>query len=501
MSDAETLNRTKGSAVGVRIDAGRLRGRPEGDILVFRGVPYAAPPVGPLRWRAPQPVTPWAGVRPALEFGFDCFHVEDPGDPLAGTRPHSEDCLTLNIWSPAKPSAASLPVLVWIHGGGFTNGASSATTYDGAAFARRGLVVVTINYRLGRFGFFAHQALTREAGGERVGNFGLMDQLAALEWVRRNIAAFGGDPGSVTIMGESAGGWSVNMLMTSPPARGLFHRAVAESAGGRVGTFGKSLVSWQKAQEIGETFAAHLGIAGGDASAMAALRALPPEALQVAPFFIAPRETYSGPMVDGWLVPKDPGAAFAEGAVAPAPYLVGCNSREVDDMAEARPMAAALLKDAGPVAAALAKAYGSADAAEGGLMGDIVFVEPARYSARCAAERERAPPVYLYRFGYVPQAHAAQLRGAAHTTEVPFVFDKTGSVDERDLAVGRMMNGYWANFVRSGDPNGPGLARWPRYDLPDEQLLFVERDGSARAAADPKAAILDVLAASPFDPA
>lgn len=301
MSNAQTLNGTQGSTVGISVAAGRLSGRTEGDVVVFRGVPYAAPPVGPLRWRAPRPVTPWSGVRPALAFGFDCFHVEDPGDPLAGTQAHSEDCLTLNVWAPVKRSEALLPVLVWIHGGGFTNGASSATTYDGAAFARRGLVVVTINYRLGRFGFFAHQALTREANGERVGNFGLMDQLAALEWVRGNIAAFGGDPGSVTIMGESAGGWSVSMLMASPPAQGLFHRAVAESAGGRAGTFGKSLVSWREAQEIGETFAAGLGVAGGDASALAALRALPPEALQVPPFFIAPRATYSGPMVDGWL--------------------------------------------------------------------------------------------------------------------------------------------------------------------------------------------------------
>jgi len=502
MTDAAALLPPKAPAAEVRIDSGRLRGRIEGDLAVFRGVPYAAPPVGRLRWRAPQPLAPWKGVRPALAFGFDCFHVEDPGDPLAGTQAHSEDCLTLNIWGPARRPAAPAAVLVWIHGGGFTNGAASATTYDGTAFARRGLVVVTINYRLGRFGFFAHQALTREADGARVGNFGLMDQVAALEWVRRNIAAFGGDPEKVTIMGESAGGWSVNMLMTSPPARGLFHRAVAESAGGRVGTFGKSLVSWQKAQEIGETFAAHHGVAGGDAAALAALRALPAEALQVAPFFIAPRETYSGPMVDGRLVPKDPGAAFAEGAVAPVPYLVGCNSREVDDMVEARPMAAALLKDAGPIAATtLTKVYGSADAVEAGLMGDIVFVEPARYTAQCMAERTAAAPVYLYRFGYVPQAYAAQLKGAAHTTEVQFVFDKIGSADARDQAVGRMMNGYWANFVRSGDPNGPGLAPWPRFDRASEELLLIDRDGSARAAADPKAAILDALAASPFDPA
>jgi para-nitrobenzyl esterase len=480
-----------------QIASGRLAGRLEGDVAVYRGIPYAAPPVGPLRWRAPQPAPRWAGVRDAFTLGFDCPHVDDPGDTLAGTQAHSEDCLTLNVWAPARAGERPAPVMVWIHGGGFTNGAASVAAYDGAAFARRGVVVVTLNYRLGRFGFFAHPALTEEAGGERVGNFGLLDQIAALKWVRRNIAAFGGDPERITIAGESAGGWSVNMLMTSPAAQGLFHQAVAQSAGGRAGTFGRRLVSWDEGQVIGATFAGQLGARGGHAAALETLRALPAEALLVDPFFIAPRDTYSGPMIDGGLVPKDPGQAFAEGLAAPVPYLVGCNSREADDMAEARPMAAALLSAVPPVAAALAKAYGDADTAEARLMSDIVFVEPARFSARCQARRA---PVHLYRFGYVPQAYAAVLKGAPHTMDVPFVFDATGP-DTRDRAVGAMMNGYWANFILTGDPNGAGLPPWPAYAAPDQPVLFVGLDGSAHASPDPKAAVLDVLAASPFDPA
>jgi para-nitrobenzyl esterase len=481
-----------------RTDAGRLRGRIEGGLKVFRGVPYAAPPVGPLRWRAPQPAQPWSGVRPAFEFGFDCPHVDDPGDPLAGTRPHSEDCLTLNVWAPMQSGAKPKPVLVWLHGGGWTNGAASATAYDGAPFARRGVVVVTLNYRLGRFGFFAHPALTAEAKGERVGNFGMMDQIAALQWVRRNIAAFGGDPERVTIVGESAGGWSVNMLMTCPAAKGLFHQAAAQSAGGRKGTFGRRLMTWDEGQVIGATFAANIGAPCGDACTLETLRALPAEALLVDPFFIAPRDIYSGPMADGWLIPKDPGKAFAEGLAAPVPYLVGCNAREADDMVEARPMAAALLKDAGPVAGALAKAYGSADTAEAGLMSDIIFVEPARFTARCQART--GAPVHLYRFADVPQAYAGVVKAAAHTMEVPFVFDTTAA-DARDRAVGAMMNAYWANFVLAGDPNGPGLAPWPPYASPDQPVLFIDLDGSAHATTDPKAAVLDILAASPFDPA
>lgn len=476
-----------------RVDSGELQGRTAGDVAVFLGIPYAAPPVGPLRWRPPQPVAPWTGVRAATGFGFDAHQVDDPGDMLSGVRPRSEDCLTLNIWTPARRDQP-LPVMVWIHGGGFTNGAGSAPAYDGAALARLGVVVVGFNYRLGRFGFFAHPALTAAADGEPIGNYGFMDQIAALQWVRRNIAAFGGDPGRVTIAGESAGGWSVNMLMTTPSARGLFHGAIAQSAGGRIGTFGRSLATWSQAIEAGRASAAKAGVTGEGADALAQLRALPPEGLLTQPFFTAPRDTYAGPMVDGRIVRDDPGVLFAADAAARVPYLVGANSREADDMAEARPMAAALLGGVGPLAASLAHAYGSADAAEAGLMSDIIFVEPARFTARAVAG-----PAYLYRFGYPPQAWRDVMPGPAHAMEVPFTFGT--AANGHDTWVGAMMSRYWANFVRAGDPNGPGLAPWPAHDADGDQLLVVDRDGVARAGPDPKRAVLDLLANSPFAPA
>jgi len=480
-----------GMSAVARIDSGGLEGRLAGGVVRFLGVPYAAPPVGALRWRPPQPVTPWGGVRSALAFGFDAPQTEDPGDQLAGVQPQSEDCLTLNVWAPAARSAP-LPVMVWLHGGGFTNGAASSPAYDGAVLARLGIVVVTLNYRLGRLGFFAHPALSAATGDEPAGVYGFMDQVFALQWVRRNIAAFGGDPGRVTIAGESAGGWAVNMLMTAPGARGLFHGAIAQSAGGRAGTFGRSLATWDQALAAGEAFAAQAGIKGDGPDALAALRALPVEALLTEPFFTAPRDTYAGPMVDGRLVTADPGDLFAAGEAAPVPYLVGANSREVDDMPEARPMAAALLA-ASPIAPALAQAYGDADQAEAGLMSDVVFVEPARFTA-CSA----TAGAYLYRFGYPPQAWRDALPGAPHTMDVPFVFGVADGGDD-DRAVAAMMSRYWANFVRAGNPNGPGQPDWPPHD--GDRLLIVDAQGRAAAGADPKRAVLDLLAAAPFDPA
>ncbi|MBU1374855.1 MAG: carboxylesterase family protein [Alphaproteobacteria bacterium] len=475
------------------VDSGHLQGRSDGDIAVFLGIPYAAPPVGRLRWRPPHLPAPWTGVRPATAFGFDAHQVDDPGDMLSGVRPRSEDCLTLNVWAPAR-RAAPAPVMVWIHGGGFTNGAASAPAYDGAALARQGIVVVTFNYRLGRFGFFAHPALSAAADGEPIGNYGFMDQIAALQWVQRNIAAFGGDPGRVTVAGESAGGWSVNMLMTSPMARGLFQGAIAQSAGGRVGTFGRSLATWSRGLDAGRAFATRAGVSGDGPEALAALRALPPEALLTVPFFTAPRDVYAGPMVDGRVLVDDPGTLFAAGAAMRVPYLVGANSREADDMPEARPMAAALLATNGPLAAALAGAYGGADEAEARLMSDIIFVEPARFTARTVSA-----PAYLYRFGYAPEAWRKVVPGAAHAMEVPFTFGTAKGAE--DARVGVMMSRYWANFVRSANPNGPGLAAWAAHDVAGDQVLIVDLHGAAKAGPDPKRDVLDLLANSPFAPA
>ena len=214
-------------------DSGAVRGIVADGVASFKGIPYAAPPVGPLRWHSPVPVQPWTGTRDASGYGNDCVQGRFPGDIANTSQPMSEDCLFLNVWTPRPAPGAKLAVMVYIHGGGYASGSGSSAILDGTRLAARGVVVVTLNYRLGRFGFFAHPALTREAGGGPTGNWGLMDQLAALKWVQHNIAAFGGDPAKVTIFGESAGGASVNRLMTSPAAKGLFVQGIAASGGGR----------------------------------------------------------------------------------------------------------------------------------------------------------------------------------------------------------------------------------------------------------------------------
>ena len=220
----------------VRVDAGALKGATDDGVLSFKGIPYAAPPVGNLRWKPPQPVTPWTGVRPATAYGSDCMQLPFPGDAAPLGTPPAEDCLVVNVWRPADAST-KLPVMVWIYGGGFVNGGSSPAVYDGSQFAKRGVVLVSFNYRVGRFGFFAHPALTKESPNGPLGNYTFLDQIAALKWVQKNIAAFGGDAGNVTIFGESAGGGSVLTMMTSPLAKGLFQKAIIESGGGRDGVF------------------------------------------------------------------------------------------------------------------------------------------------------------------------------------------------------------------------------------------------------------------------
>src|SRR6516225_7634296 len=231
------------TALQVTIESGKLRGSSTDGVVSFKGIPFAAPPVGQLRWRAPQPVAPWSGVREATSFQSDCMQVPFPSDaaPL-GTKP-AEDCLYLNVWKPDAATTDKLPVMVWIYGGGFVNGGSSPAVYDGSQFAKKGVVFVSFNYRLGRFGFFAHPALTRENADGLLGNYGFLDQIAALQWVQKNILAFGGDPGNVTIFGESAGGFSVHMLMGSPLAQGLFHKAIIESGGGRANLGGPRFLS------------------------------------------------------------------------------------------------------------------------------------------------------------------------------------------------------------------------------------------------------------------
>jgi len=492
----------------VRTDSGQARGAVHDGVLSFKGLPFAAPPVGPLRWRPPQPAKAWTGVRPALAYGHDCMQKPFPSDaaPL-GTEP-SEDCLVLNVWRPAGP-ARGLPVMVWIYGGGFVNGGSSPQVYDGGQFARRGVVLVSFNYRLGRFGFFAHPALTREGEGGLLGNYGYMDQIAALKWVRRNISAFGGDPGNVTVFGESAGGGSVHMLLTSPLARGLFHKAIIESGGGRSSLLPMRRIHEDQpgvpsAESIGLAFAKAHGVEGDGPEALAALRRLPAEALvdglNMASMGPA-RETYvGGPVLDGRIVVETPDAAYKAGRQARVPVMIGANGADLgfafvgskDEFFASFPDKAAARAAYDPDGSAEVRAV----AAELGR--DKAMLEPARFTAATLAVQ--GLKTYEYRFSYVARSMRKDWPGALHATEIPYVFDTVAAKYGQDLApedeaTARAANAYWANFARTGDPNGEGLPPWPAYDPKADPIMDFTADGP-RAGPDPLRARLDATAAA-----
>ncbi len=437
------------------IESGKLAGAVEDGVASWKGIPFAAPPVGPLRWRAPQPVSPWTGVRQAVNYAHDCMQLPFASDaaPL-GTEP-SEDCLYANVWKPMKPKAKKLPVIVWIYGGGFVNGGSSPPTYTGARLAKQGVVVVSFNYRLGRFGFFAHPALSRETGDGVQGNDGFMDQLAALQWVRRNVAAFGGDPSQVTIYGESAGGMSVNTLLTSPMAQGLFARAVVLSGGDGGGAANAPLAYVEQA---GVNFANRKGIAADDPQALDKLRALPADevvdGMNLANRPAGDPPTYVGPFTDGKLA-IDSARAFAEGRFAKVPVMIGATGADI-----------------------------------GGKTG--FMVAGARSLAGTLAGQ--GVPVYAYRLSYV--AESLDEQGAQHASDIPFFMDTAAikygdKTTARDRAMGKAMSGYLVNFAKHGDPNGAGLPAWPRYARASDAIMDFAATGKPVAGKDPWGSEID----------
>jgi para-nitrobenzyl esterase len=470
----------------VHIDAGTLKGVTAQGIASFKGVPYAKPPVGQWRWRPPQRPEPWRGVRAADRYGAICIQkvVKDNG---VGLQPASEDCLTLNVFT--QDTAAKLPTMVWIHGGGFVNGSGTAELYDGTKLARQGVVVVTLNYRLGRFGFFAHPALTAETPKTYLANYGLMDQIAALQWVRRNIAAFGGDPDNVTVFGESAGGMAVNRLMMIREAQGLFQKAIVESGAGR-----ERNRTLTEAEADGAAFAAKLGVNGADP---AALRAIPAEAIVAA----GELSVFKGeaPILDGRLLSENVMEAFGRGRVSGIPYLIGSNSMELP-----APFASAF-KDAVKLtpeakAAALA-AYGSQAAYEAHIATDVVFGEPARALARDHAISGH--PTWLYRFSVVSTGAPKMLQGGAvHASDRQYVFQTLDHspwpTDGRDAALAKTLSAYWVAFAKTGDPNGAtgggDRPHWPAYNSQDRLLDFTN-DGPV-AKVTPDAQALDAIARS-----
>lgn len=413
----------------VEVEHGTLAGSTLDGVTSFLGIPYAQPPIGDLRWRAPQPATNWDGTRDARYFGHDC--MQDYRSDY--TPPYSqvdEDCLYLNVWRP-ETSDQNLPVLVWIYGGGFVNGSSSRPIYNGSKLASKGMIVVSFNYRLGRFGTFAHPSLSAEnADGGLLANYGYLDQIAAMKWIQRNIAAFGGDPSRVTIFGESAGGMSVHNLVTSPMARGLFSGA-AVASGGNGGSLGQTTLA--DAEQVGINFAESLGISASAPDALARLRATPAEDIlgnvRLSRVLDGGPRTFSSPFPDG-SISVNMRNAYESGNYAHVPMMIGATSGDIG----------------GPDGAMIAGAREmAAQIASGGS------------------------PTYYYRFSYIPEYSATPPSYLAiHADDLPFYFDNADVKFDRlttatDMAIGHAMSTYLANFVKTGNPNGDGLPEWPAY--------------------------------------
>jgi len=447
----------------VRVEQGMLSGvagaAPE--VRVFKGVPFAAPPVADLRWRAPEPAPKWTGVRNASESSAICMQRRPNAAGIGPEpRPMSEDCLYLNIFTAAKTATDKLPVMVWIHGGALTAGAGSI--YDGEQLAKKGVVVVTINYRLGVFGFFAHPELSKESDRAASSNYGLLDQIAALQWVQKNVAGFGGDPRRVTIFGESAGSWSTNLLAASPLARGLFQRVIGES-----GAQFEPMKSLAQAEQAGAKF-----------GSLADLRAKSAEALQseLGATFVGATGAYSGPVVDGWCLPEDVYTIYANGKQADVPLLIGSNADEGTMFTPATVTLQSMKEQAqqrfGPAADAFLKLYpAESDAeawrAQAASMRDLVFGWEMRTWARMQSKTGKSR-VYLYFFSRVPPGPLAARMGAFHSAEIAYVFHNTHRPgrpwEETDHQLAETMSSYWVNFAATGDPNGKGLPAWPVFD-------------------------------------
>lgn len=454
----------------------------------FLGIPYAQPPVGDLRWRKPAPGMPWKGVRDALKFGGQCA-----ANPIWGMgKVINEDCLYLNIWTPQWPPSGLKPVMVWIHGGGNVAGSGDV---NGESLMRHGMVVVSLNYRLGIFGFFAHPELTAESPEHASGNYGLMDQIEALRWVRDNIRQFGGDPGNVTIFGESAGAMDVNLLMTSPLAKGLFRRVIAESGSVLIDGGAAPL---KTAEQRGVKFAEDAGTPTG-ASTLKYLRSATIEQLLVAFAKYVPQSGVPpglGVNVDGWVIPTSPAEIFAAGKQAPVPLIIGVNSREINAPSAPNELKKQIEQAYGKFAGQALPLYGITTTGDGKAQAgapdplygsgnaqwitDMMFRCPANVIAAWHSRAEY--PTYLYQFERAAPGHEAE--GAAHYTEVAYVFGtldfpQPGRPDyaKADYAVSKAMQEYWTNFAKTGNPDGTSVLTWPRFEPSAMQYLRFTSNG------------------------
>ena len=483
---------TAASAAGpeVSVTGGKIQGSLASyGGAVFKAIPFAQPPTGELRWREPMPVKTWTAVRDATAFGASC---------MQGGANTSEDCLFVNVWTPEWPAKSRKAVMVWFHGGGNFAGAASDPTFDGESFARQGVLLVTAQYRLGVFGFLAHPELTKESGRHASGNYGLLDQIAALRWVRDNIAKFGGDPGNVTIFGESAGSLDVNVLMASPLSRELFQRVIGES-GPAVDP--PTLAEGEKKGEdlaLKLTTASQPGLKGLRALSSADLQKATGQGLS----FLGPE---LGVVVDGWVLPESPMKVFAAGKAHRVGLLLGSNARELQ-----RPffpmtgtLVQAITEQYGPLANRALAAYGLNGGPEpqpDPLFGTVMAQWATDSQFRCGTVAElvwhtgASNPGYQFQFARA--APGREAAGAAHGSEVPYVFGNLGGAanapkyDATDRQVSAAMQGYWTNFAKTGDPNGGGLPRWPKFDAAGRAYLEftdagpVVREGLRRQVCD-----------------
>ncbi|MCR5874198.1 carboxylesterase family protein [Phenylobacterium sp. J426] len=448
----------------VTVETGVLVGEANDRANVFRNIPFAAAPVGSLRWAPPAPASTWTGDRDSVKPGPSCPQpMNADGTPNGGgaNGPVSEDCLQLNVFAPKRAKGA--PVMVWIHGGSHRTG--TGWIYDGSNFARDGVVVVSINYRLGALGYFAHPALTAAAGSQPVGNYGLMDQIAALQWVQRNIARFGGDPKNVTVFGESAGGMSTLALLATPQARGLYHKAIVQSG---LGWFEpKTLADQEKA--------------GAEALAKAGITAATAEELRALPFdrLVAVNAQFA-PFTDGKIMTETATQALARGTFADVPLIIGWNSGE-DSLMGPGPLPAAQLSQIPPIARGVYRD----EAAEGderlarALFTDRVFGGPARWVASQAASGQ---PAWLYHFSYVATRLRPAVTTAAHAAEIPYVWEYWGRrtpmslVSDEDKALATLMHACWVSFAKAGAPKC-GAEPWPAYGASDQLMEFGAESG------------------------
>ena len=491
----------------VAVDGGQITGVPPspGDqVWIYKGIPYAAPPVGARRWRPPQALAPWTGVQEATKAAPACMQTKRPEGSFYGqvVDEMSEDCLYLNVWTAADENARA-PVMVWIHGGGLTSGHGMEVTYDGAALARRGVVLVTINYRLGPLGYLSHPLLAAESERKASGNYGILDQIAALQWVQRNIPRFGGNPERVTIFGESAGSWSVHHLVASPLAKGLFHGAVGQSGGG-FGAFG---AAYPKAQTEADGVQFVKALLGDTEPTLAAMRAKSGEEVLAVPR--APGSRLS-PTIDGWVFPDSIRQIFADGRQNPVPVMVGSTADEGASLGAGGAGAvspnafrAGARKTFGRLANTFLSTYPATNADEAmksqvAAFTDQHFGWEMRTWARMTAAR--GIPAYAYFFSRVAPGPDAARLGAFHAGEIIYVFDNLGkspfpyanrAYDDTDRQLSKQMASYWVNFAKTGNPNGDGLPPWPAYKRDQDEVL--EFGDAIRVSRAVRAARLDFM--------